>query len=496
MISRRQVIKNAVDQPSVMLPAQSEKAGGPTAGLSSRINLKRGQWSTSTILSGIIIAAVALRLASALYQGDSIAPLPGIADQISYDTLARQVLAGRGFSFPSDWWPATRAGEPTAHWSFLYTLYLTATYTLFGLHPLAARLIEAVIAGILHPLLIWRIGTRIFGPQVGLVAAGLTAFYIYFAYYAGALMTETFYIVAILWTLDLVTGAVQAMRNLPESPSARSLKVWGATRPQILRWPLLGLALGVAVLLRQVMLLLVPLLFIWILWTTGRQGTYSSVTPVINRTRQTVIGLILTMLVLAALITPWTARNYFAFGRFVLLNSNSGYAFFLANHPIYGTDFVPLLPESVYYDLIPAELRPLDEAALDQALLQEGIRFAIQDPSRYVRLSLSRIRSYFTFWPEAQSGAFSNLSRVLSFGILLPAMLYGLILSAASLGRYGRGSDRSMVVLLYLFIVVYSLIHLLTWSLIRYRLPVDALLLLFAAVAIANLGGRMIKRAL
>jgi hypothetical protein len=33
----------------------------------------------------------------------------------------------------------------------------------------------------------------------------------------------------------------------------------------------------------------------------------------------------------------------------------------------------------------------------------------------------------------------------------------------------------------------YTLIHLLSWAQIRYRLPVDAVLLLFAAIAMADL---------
>jgi hypothetical protein len=42
----------------------------------------------------------------------------------------------------------TAAGAPTAQWSFLYTLYLVVVYGLFGIHPLEARLIQAVIVGI------------------------------------------------------------------------------------------------------------------------------------------------------------------------------------------------------------------------------------------------------------------------------------------------------------------------------------------------------------
>jgi len=41
--------------------------------------------------------------------------------------------------------------------------------------------------------------------------------------------------------------------------------------------------------------------------------------------------------------------------------------------------------------------------------------------------------------------------------------------------------------LLVLFVTVYTGIHLLSWALIRYRLPVDAVLLVFAGLAVREL---------
>jgi hypothetical protein len=44
---------------------------------------------------------------------------------------------------------------------------------------------------------------------------------------------------------------------------------------------------------------------------------------------------------------------------------------------------------------------------------------------------------------------------------------------------------------MYMFIVIYTGIHVLTWTLIRYRLPVDALLVIFAGLAVVDLAGRV-----
>ena len=188
--------------------------------------------------------------------------------------------------------------------------------------------------------------------------------------------------------------------------------------------------------------------------------------------------------------------NYQRFNRFVLLNTNAGFAFFWGNHPIYGTHFVPILTPDMgtYQDLIPKDLRNLDEAALDQALLKRGIQFILDDPGRYILLSLSRIPPYFMFWPSSDSSMVSNISRVASFGIFLPFMLYGLALAVIRLPRNLGEALASPVTLLIGFSAIYTVIHLLSWVLIRYRLPVDAVLILFASVAVFDIFERIESR--
>lgn len=411
----------------------------------------------------IIGLAVALRLGMAIYLGDEVVVLPGTFDQVSYDMLARQVINGHGLTVAQSWWPATPAGQPTAHWSYLYTFYLAAIYGLFGYHPLIARLLQAVLAGVLIPWLVYRIGKQSFDDSVGLAGAALSAIYIYFIYYAAALMTETFYIIGILWTLDL------ALRLAQPAPNVKY------------QWLLLGLALGVTVLLRQVFLLFIPVLFIWLLWRSYRHQSR----PLVQ-----MAGILIgATAILVMLILPWTFRNYRAFNTFVLLNTNAGFAFFWGNHPIHGYNFISILPSDgpSYQNLIPADLRHLNEAELDRALLEQGLGFIKADPARYVILSLTRFRDYFKFWPSADSGLVSNVSRVFSFGLLLPFMVYGLIYPF-------RRALTSGALILYLFAITYTGVHILTWTLIRYRLPVDAVLLVFAAVALVKLQEKLLHR--
>jgi hypothetical protein len=425
--------------------------------------------SVRSMLFAITVLAILLRLASALYLGNKVVDFPGIWDQISYDNLARRVVSGYGFTFAEDHWPVTRAGEPTAHWSYLYTLYLATIYALFGMQPIIARIVQAVIVGILHTYIIYRIGEKMFSRNVGLLAAGITAVYVYFFYYAGALMTEPFYIIGILFTLFISMRIADPTNKQDDVKLGIGLGIW----------------LAVTLLLRQVFLLFIPFLFAWI-WIARFRRRLGL--PFVS----TMISLSLFILC----ILPVTLYNQARFGRFVLLNTNSGYAFFWGNHPIYGTHFIPILPGvGTYQKLIPEEVRHLDEAALDQELLRRGIQFVVDDPKRYILLSISRIPAYFMFWPSPESGWISNISRVASFGITLPFMIYGLFLSIRK--KLAEKGDRVFALLispeglLSIFILIYSAVHLLSWALIRYRLPVDAVLIPFAAVAIQDLYRRI-----
>ncbi len=417
--------------------------------------MKPAAWNKA--LWSILGIAVLLRLAAAFYLGNTVVALPGTFDQLSYHNLALRVLDGHGFTFGEPWWPATPAGEPTAHWSYLYTYFLVAVYWLFGPHPLAARLVQVVIVGVLHPYLAYVLGRELFNEVTGLVAAGITAVYLYFIYYAAALMTEPFYITAILLSLLL---AVRLARSAGEETG----------RGRILALQL-GLALGAAILLRQLFLLMVPLIYLWIWWPA--------------RKRQ-VVNLLLTTAVIGLMILPATLYNARRFDSFVLLNTNAGFAFFWGNNPIYGYEFQPILnqDETSYGELIPVELRSLDEAALDRELLKRGLQFVVEDPGRYLVLSLSRIPPYFMFWPSAESSLISNLARRGSFTITLPFMVLGLF---QALKR--RPSLSSPLVLMLLLALGYTGVHVLIWTLIRYRLPVDGVMVIFAAYALVNLVG-------
>ena len=389
----------------------------------------------------ILLVAVLVRLPAAIYLGDQVTVLPGIHDQLSYDALARSLLAGRGYSFTENWYPFTSANTPTAHWSFLYPLYLASVYAITGYHPLAARIIQGVVGGILICYLIYLIGRRLTDELTGIVGAGLAAVYGYFVYYNVALMTETFFIVLVLFLLYLCLQITE--------------------KPILKHWVLLGLALGMAGLLRQTILLFVPFLLLWLFWNLRKTSIpwWHFAVPIIF---------------IILFITPWTLRNYQVYQHFLLLNSNAGYAFFASTNPELETDW---RNDKVVVP-VPKELAGQNEAQLDRALTHKAVENILADPMRYLRLTLDKTLEYFMFWPSDNSSSVSNMNRVLSFGLYLPFMVVGLYLSFSRWYRFAP---------LYLFSIVHTGIHLLTWPSLRYRLPVDAVFMVFAGIAVLKL---------
>jgi hypothetical protein len=341
-------------------------------------------------------------------------------------------------------------------------------------------LLQAIIVGIVMPWLLYRLSFRVFAAtargegmlrytpevakaqRIALIAAAIGAVYIYFFYYTASLITEGFYITGILWSFDTAVAITQAQKNSTK------------------QWVILGLAIGITSLLRQLFLLFMPFLLLW-MWWAKRPRLTSFVLPV---------ALVLLM------ILPWTIRNYLAFDHIVPLNTNSGFAFFWGNHPRYETHFIPILPSGEYYRMIPEELQAqgLNEAEMDSALLSEALHIIAADPGRYVLLSLSRFPTYFMFWPSGDSGMVSNISRVGSFGLFLPFMVYGLFLTLKQSFVSWRERLASPFTMLYLFMLVYTGIHILTWTLIRYRIPVDVILVIFAGYGIYDLVERVVAR--
>jgi hypothetical protein len=443
--------------------------------------------SHTCLLTLILLLAVLLRVGVALYLGDMTPP---DKDETSYSLLAARLARGYGYSFADGHYPFTPPDTPTAHWSFLYTALVAAVYAGVGAHPLAVRLVQAVLAGLLMPWLTWRLARRVLPTllpitftirhsqftihnSTALSAALLSAFYAYFVLYGVMVQTEGVFLLAVVWSLERAL----ALRERLEMGDWR-LGNWGVA-------VMVGMSVAVATLLRQSILPWVGVMMAWLLVADVAMQ---------RRLRLRTLGaLAVVAAILLAAILPFTLRNYRVYGAVLLLNSNAGYAMYSAQHPLHGVSFDAYAAASLPADLTPP---PANEAQWDQALMARGIQFVLDDPGRYLLLSASRAADYLEFWPKIDSSLLFNVGRIASFTLLLPFMLYGVWVVMWGWRRKTRGGFTflfSPPAFLLLFVLLYSLLHILTWAMPRYRLPVDAVLLIFAAAGLTDLARRVTR---
>lgn len=127
------------------------------------------------------------------------------------------------------------------------------------------------------------------------------------------------------------------------------------------------------------------------------------------------------------------------------------------------------------------------EAALDAALYERGREYVAEDPAGFVRLSLSKAVNLWRLWPapmtEDRPGLdLEKVISVLSYGLLLPFGLYGVF-------RALRNSSAARLALL--FFLSYTALHAVFIAKFRFRLPLDAILFLYAAGVLADLASRL-----
>jgi 4-amino-4-deoxy-L-arabinose transferase-like glycosyltransferase len=402
------------------------------------------RWVAHPIL-WILLVALMLRVAAAVTLGGEVTGLSGANDEISYSMLGHRYAEGHGLTFPSNWYPWIKADRPQSYFSAAMSLTLAGIYSVVGYQPLIARLVMAAL-GTAVVWLIYLVSRQTFGEPVALVSAAVAAVYSYLVFYSVTLVTETPFILAVLSAIYLATSVARA--------------------PAAWKWIALGVVLAAAVLFRVAALFFVPPLLLWIVWGRPKERLYALI-PVVC---------------IALSLLPFSVRNHRLWGEFLLSEAQFGHVFWNGNHPGHQGNFHPF----VVFE-IPDKVLVLDnDALITKELLRRGIENVRHDPGHFALLTLTRLRELFKFWPTEDSSALSNLLRVMSFGIMWPFALAGVIVS------WRRWRELTPMML---FMLTHIGVYAVTWTMIRYRIPVDAVLIPFAAVAVVRIYERFQKQA-
>jgi 4-amino-4-deoxy-L-arabinose transferase-like glycosyltransferase len=414
----------------------------------------------------LTLLAVALpRLAAFAALGGRL-PLPG-RDQEIYIRLAGRIMEGEGLSYsreigflkamdssgdrlslawasdPGYIFGLTPVEQSTATVEPGYPVLLALFFSVFGTTAGAVFLLNlaAQAAGGIAMLLL---GRRLGGERAGVMAMLLYAFYPFFVFYSAVAMTEAFHIAAVpvivLLTLDAGRGRRSGF------------------------WP--GVACGILFLVRSTGLFLLP---VQLFHLAGSRRIRAS---------------LLTLLGFAVCAAPWMIRNQISMGGPSLLPTKGSLNLWMRNNPevlaIEGIDVPPSILRDVrrtdlldYPDFPPES----DELERSRVLGERAFSFITANPVLFAWLSWERLLDFVSPVPEG-GGAGTAAGIVFYVPVLL--------LSAWCLARRRGGSEAWLPAAVF---ILYALLHAAGHGGLRYRLPVDTMLIVLAATAVS--GGRV-----
>lgn len=381
----------------------------------------------------ILIVALIIRIIAALYLGNEVSGLSGAWDEISYSLLGERFANGHGLTFPTEWYPWIKPNAPQSYFSIAISIFIGMIYKIFGYQPILARFIFAILSTA-SIYVLYKFTKIIFGESTALMAAIISSFYAYLVFYGVTLLTEGPFILFLLLSLLL------AYKIIEED------KLW--------MWIVLGVTLSICLLLRMAVLFFIPILLGWLVYQKKEKVKYLGI-PII---------------IIVIVFIPFIVHNYLLWHRFLLLEAQFGHVFWNGNHPDHNGIF-----SNEVFEIPSAILAMENDAEITNQLLKLGIQNVLNDPINFIKLTISRLGIFFTFWPTEDTNLMGNIMRVMSFGIMFPFALIGMWLS--------RSNWRKLLPV-YFFFIIHTFIYAISWTMIRYRIPIDILLIPFAAYTI------------
>jgi len=446
--------------------------------------MKRTFQKVATSLALIVLVAAGVRVAFAWHEAHKIAKIApgalGVAPfQQETGNIAYALAQGKGFSNVF----RTETG-PTAWLAPVYPLIVAATFKLFGVFT-ARAFFACVVLNILFSsaacVPIFFVGKRIGGLGVAAGAAWL------WAVFPSAVMMP------FEWIWDTSLSALLAALILWATLELAESEKW-------LDWGVYGILWGLALMTNPSLGLLLPLLLGWAAFR-GRGE---------SRLRWKRVALAVGLAVLCCL--PWTVRNYVAFHRFIPVRSNLPFELWLGNNDIFdehargGRRSITRTEEARRY-------AQLGETGYMAEKWELATSFMREHQGLELRLAGGK---FVAFWmgTEAPVRNFRETDSWLIRGVLLSsfltavAALFGIgalwggrkkITQRRTDHRDGAETEQNTsdtekkegapVFPPSVFPIVFPCLYYLTHADLRYRHPIDPVVLLLAAIFLARFIG-------
>jgi 4-amino-4-deoxy-L-arabinose transferase-like glycosyltransferase len=415
--------------------------------------MKNAFRSATTSLSLILFIALVLRVSFLWqYQHDhprqAVSVVPFLFES---GNIAHSLASGQGFASPF----RVNTG-PTAWMPPVYPLLLAAIFRILGPYAFRSFLAAAlfnIFCATLTCIPIFFAGKRIAGLSVAAVAAWL------WAIFPNAILIP----VESMWDASLsallAATILWATIALAESQRARD-------------WAAYGFLWGFTLLTNATLLVLLPLLLAWLAHGAHKQ----------NRKWFSSLALSLGIVILCCM--PWTIRNYKIFHTFVPLRSGLGLQLWLGNND--NTQDIFRAERHPIYDATErAQYVQIGEVAYMHKKQTAAVHYMLSHPARETHLVTRRIISFWSGGTPTPLKDFLNVDSTWFRFVLLFNLLaaLGALLGITFLIR--RRSPFWFPVAI--FPLVFPWAYYLSLVLPRYRLPIDAVVLLLAAVALETL---------
>jgi hypothetical protein len=425
------------------MPPDSEK---------NQSSFKRALVAAATSLTLIFLIALGSRLAFAWDQErqiprDILAPASFAQETGS---IASALAQGKGFSSPFG-----RETGPTAWLTPVYPLLVAGVFRVFGISTRASFFTVVFLNALFSSavcIVVFYVGKRIGGVAVASAAAWL------WAVFPNAIM------VPFEWVWDTCLAALLsaillwATLELAESQRMRD-------------WCLYGLLWGLVLMTNPSLGSLLPFLLGWAAYRVRRK-----------RHSQVAAKTLAAAGIAFLCCVPWTLRNYTQFHRLVPLRSNFPLELYIGNNNNYASrQFV--WPPKINKDMELFRYFKLGESAFMDDEHRKAMAFIHAHPKIFMELTWER---FITFWvglPEpiqAFARTDSMLVRALLICNTLAAIggLLGLVILIWKRNPYAFPAAA------YLF--VFPWLYYITHPNLRYRHPIDPIVLLLCAVAILS----------
>ena len=232
------------------------------------------------------------------------------------------------------------------------------------------------------------------------------------------------------------------------------------------KYILSSLIFSLTILIKPILFFLIPLLFILI-----PKFLHNSSAKNILKT------LTCYLFICAIIMTPWWIHNYQRYDNFVPITLIGGYVLYSGNNSLNetggglkGRDFDP----SIYF------VNFSDPVERDRAMMDDAISYIKSNPLKTAELVVKKFVRFWNIWPNANeySAVSYKLISVLSYGIIL-------LFSIFYIFNFGR-IQLTPTFPLWLIIIYIMSISLVTISSIRYRFPIEPILILFASFWVSS----------